>query len=114
MGSRSTRPGNEKVYEAADEWVENALRTAGSLFNSGSILTPNKPIWSRRWLGELRERFLNHPDKSTCVPFLTKLERRAGKRLEIAALDLSGTIDELLAGIGRLARRVRALRLDSD
>ncbi len=40
MGSRSTRPGNEKVYEAADEWVKNALRTAGSLFNSGSILTP--------------------------------------------------------------------------
>ena len=36
--------------------------------------------------------------------------RYAGKRLEIAALDLSGTIDELLAGIGKLANRVRALR----
>ena len=36
--------------------------------------------------------------------------RYAGKRLEIAALDLSGTIDELLAGIDKLANKVRALR----
>ena len=36
--------------------------------------------------------------------------RYVGKRLEIVALDLSGTIDELLAGIGKLANRVRALR----
>ncbi len=36
--------------------------------------------------------------------------RYAGKRLEIAALNLSGTIDELLAGIGKLANRVCALR----
>ena len=36
--------------------------------------------------------------------------RYAGKRLEIAALDLSGTIDELLVGIAKLAKKVRALR----
>jgi len=36
--------------------------------------------------------------------------RYAGKRLEVAALDLSGTIDELLAGINELAKKVRALR----
>ena len=36
--------------------------------------------------------------------------RYAGKRLEIAALDLSGTIDELLAGIDKLENKVRALR----
>ena len=36
--------------------------------------------------------------------------RYAGKRLEIAALNLSGTIDELLAGIGKLANEVRTLR----
>lgn len=36
--------------------------------------------------------------------------RYAGKRLEVAALDLSGTIDELLAGISELANRVRVLR----
>ena len=36
--------------------------------------------------------------------------RHAGKRLEVAALDLSGSIDEIHARIGGLARRVRALR----
>ena len=36
--------------------------------------------------------------------------RHAGKRLEVAALDLSGSIDEIHARIGELARRVRALR----
>ena len=39
--------------------------------------------------------------------------RHAGKRLEVHALDLSGPVAELLAGIGRLARRVRALRAES-
>ena len=36
--------------------------------------------------------------------------RHAGKRLEVAALDLSGSIDEIHARIGELANRVRALR----
>ena len=36
--------------------------------------------------------------------------RHAGKRLEVAALDLSGSQDELLARIDELAHRVRALR----
>ena len=36
--------------------------------------------------------------------------RHAGKRLESAALDLSGTVDELLSRIDELAERVRALR----
>lgn len=35
--------------------------------------------------------------------------RNAGKRLEVVAVDLAGTIDELRASIGRLAERVRAL-----
>ena len=35
--------------------------------------------------------------------------RHSGKRLEIHALDLSGTTDELLAGIGALSHRVRAV-----
>ncbi len=39
--------------------------------------------------------------------------RYAGKRLEIAALDLSGTIDELLADIDKLAKRVGALRQEA-
>ena len=36
--------------------------------------------------------------------------RHAGKRLEVAALDLSGTLDEVLASVRRLAQSVHALR----
>jgi len=36
--------------------------------------------------------------------------RHAGKRLEVSALDLSGTIDDLRRRIERLAERVRRLR----
>ena len=57
MGSRRTGEGVERVYAAAEKWVERALRTDGSLF------TPGKPLWSSRWLGDLRERFLDQPDK---------------------------------------------------
>ena len=66
MGTRITREGVERVYEAAEKWVERALRTDDSLF------TPGKAIWSSRWLGELHERFINHPDKSS-DSFLKKL-----------------------------------------
>ena len=36
--------------------------------------------------------------------------RHSGKRLEVAALDLSGTLDEILTRVERLASRVTALR----
>ncbi len=36
--------------------------------------------------------------------------RDSGKRLEVAALDLSGTLDDVLGRIERLADRIRALR----
>ena len=39
--------------------------------------------------------------------------RNAGKRLEVVAVDLAGSIDELRASIGRLAARVRALRAEA-
>ena len=39
--------------------------------------------------------------------------RHAGKRLQVAALDLSGSHDELLARIGELADLVRALRREA-
>ena len=55
MGSRKTHEGAEAVYAAAQKWVDCALRKDDSLF------TPGKPIWSSRWLGELRERFLDNP-----------------------------------------------------
>ena len=39
--------------------------------------------------------------------------KHAGKRLEVHALNLSAPVEDLLAGVGRLARRVRALRAES-
>ena len=69
MGTRITGGGAEKVYAAAGEWVERALRADDSLF------TPGKAIWSSRWLGELHERFLNHPDESS-DSFLEKLQQQ--------------------------------------
>ena len=56
MGSRKTHEGAETVYAAAQKWVDCALRADDSLF------TPGKPIWSNKWLGELRKRFLDRPD----------------------------------------------------
>lgn len=44
---------------------------------------------------------------------VTHAVRHAGKRLEVHALDLSGPVEALLAGVDRLARRVRALRAES-
>ena len=67
MGSR--RAEADKVYEAASKWVDSALQTDGSLF------TPDELIWSRQWLGELHERFLNNPDESQ-DRFIDKLERQ--------------------------------------
>ena len=55
MGSRKTHEGAEKVYAAAEAWVDRALRRDDSLF------TPVKAIWTRELLGELRERFLDGP-----------------------------------------------------
>ena len=57
----------EKVYAAAEQWVDRALR------NDDSLFTPGKVIWSRRWLGELRGRFLDRPDESN-RKFLEKLQ----------------------------------------
>ena len=71
MGSRKTREGQERVYAAASRWVDQALRTDGSLF------TPGRPIWSGRWLSELRGRFLDRPDVWNRRPrsdFFGKLE----------------------------------------
>ena len=67
MGTRMVGGGTEKVYAAAAKWVERALRADDSLF------TPGKAIWSRRWLGEVHQRCLNHPDESS-GNFLEKLQ----------------------------------------
>ncbi len=67
MGTRKTEDGVYKVYDAAKEWVNRALRTDDSLF------TPGTPIWSSQWLGELHQRFLNNPDESD-ASFSDKLQ----------------------------------------
>ena len=69
MGTRILGEGAEKVYNATQEWVEQALRRDGSLF------TPGEQIWSREWLGELHRRFLDNPDESR-ASFDEKLRRQ--------------------------------------
>ena len=71
MGSRKTHDGVEKVYAAAEAWIECALRSDDSLF------TPGTPIWTSELLGELRERFLDQPDEGS-DSFVEKLERQLG------------------------------------
>ena len=66
MSTRVLREGADGVYQAAQAWVDAALRSDSSLF------TPGASIWSIRWLGELRERLLDQPDESK-MKFLEKL-----------------------------------------
>ena len=73
MGTRKIREGADRVYEAAQAWVDAALRSDSSLF------TPGEAIWSSQWLRELREHFLDRPD----VPggkFLGKLQKQLAGR----------------------------------
>ncbi len=83
MGSRRKEVdgvSTEHVYRAACTWVERALQRDDSLF------TPGQPIWSRRWLRELRERFLDKPDDSS-DNFEQKLSRQlAGCPPEVCQL----------------------------
>ena len=67
MSARMTVDGAEGTYAVAEMWVDNALRKDDSLF------TPGKAIWTRELLGELHERFLNHPDEGD-RSFFEKLE----------------------------------------
>ena len=69
MGSRKKHDGAEAVYAAAKKWVDCALRKDDSLF------TPGKPIWTSRWLGEVRERALDRPDVAG-DSFSEKLQRQ--------------------------------------
>ena len=40
--------------------------------------------------------------------------RRAGQRLEVATLDLSGDLDAVLGRVGEIAKRIRALRREAE
>ena len=80
MGSRLRVDGVENVYQAADLWVDRALRTDDSLFTQGV------PIWSGEGLRELRERFLDRPDEGAGT-FYDKLRTQlAGSPPEVYQL----------------------------
>ena len=71
MGSKKTHQGAERVYVAAEKWIDCALR------NDDSLFTPGKPIWSRDCLAELRDRYLERPDVGE-GGFYQKLETQLG------------------------------------
>ena len=56
MSSKKDREGAERVYAAAEKWIDSAL------CNDGSLFTPGVPIWSKECLAELRDQFLERPD----------------------------------------------------
>ena len=58
MSSRKTIEGISRVYDAAQEWVNRALRDDDSLFILGET------IWSRKWLTELYSRYREDVDTS--------------------------------------------------
>ena len=66
---RSRRNGAERVYSAAEKWVNVALRTDGSLF------TPGQPIWTPSLLEELHRKVLDRPDEGE-GDFYDKLEKQ--------------------------------------
>ena len=79
MGSRIIRnkdADTERVYKAAERWVECALLSDDSLF------TPGTAIWSSCWLGELRQKLQDQPGN-----FLNNLQRQlAGRPPEVYQL----------------------------
>ena len=80
MSSRSTGERADKIYAAAQAWVDSALRSDGSLF------TPGKKIWTAAGLATLRTQFLDRPDDSK-DDFYKRLERQlAGSPPEVYQL----------------------------
>ncbi len=68
MTARRSGHGEEKVYAAAELWVERALRADDSLF------TPGSEIWSRGWLEELHRKYLDQ-EAEVHGPFTATLQQ---------------------------------------
>jgi MoxR-like ATPase len=64
--ARRQKPAVQKIYAAAEQFVDAALRRDDSLF------TPGRPVWSEANLGELMKRFVDDPDESS-KKFMEKL-----------------------------------------
>ena len=68
MGSKKTWAGAQNIYDAAETWVDRALRRDDSLFTQGHA------IWSSQNLAELRGRFLDRPDVWQGTDFFGRLD----------------------------------------
>ena len=58
-----------QVYEAAERWIDVALR------NDDSLFTPGTPIWSPEVIPDVYTRFVENPDESS-RSFMVKFEDR--------------------------------------
>ena len=96
MGSRRKGDGADKIYDAAQAWVDSTLRSDDSLF------TPGKRIWTPEGLATLHTQFLDRPDGEK-VDFYTKLERQlAGSPPEVHQLMAEVLfVHYLIVGTGR-------------
>jgi len=85
--ARYNHPETSKTYAAAQRWVDAALKSDDSLF------TPGSRIWTPEVIGDLWERFVNHPDLST-DKFLIKFERQlaADERADPTTIQLAGEL----------------------
>lgn len=79
------RSGREEVYEVAERFVEEALRSDGSLF------TPGAPIWSAENIEDLCDRFVGNPIETS-----ESFEEKFRRQLEGAPLKTKQLAAELL------------------
>jgi 5-methylcytosine-specific restriction enzyme B len=68
--ARVLKPGAELIYSAAERFVQEALKTDGSIF------TPGLPIWSAENLNDLNHRFVEQPDEEAGKGFETKFAQQ--------------------------------------
>jgi len=66
-----SKEGANAIYQVAQRWVDEALRSDGSLF------TPGRPVWTEENIGDLYQRFVSKPDTSA-DSFSQKLKRQLG------------------------------------
>ncbi len=77
-------PETQVIYDAAQRFVDAALRSDDSLF------TPGRPIWSLGNLQELDRLFVQRPDESSDT-WSVKFHRRVGEGSD-QAIQLAGEI----------------------
>lgn len=76
-------PAQKAVYSVFELWIEQALKSDGSLF------TPGRPIWAAANLDELYRDFVERPDESKSS-FIAKLEKQLERSSDGAVQLLCG------------------------